>query len=240
MIMRVLFRVTALVLTIFLMNCTASRKLLPAPDKMIMNDDNTAYFEGLFSRHPELDSAAAHTKDWNIQIMYTMIDRDANNLPALTTYSYNVNNAYFYPASTIKLPVTLAALQKLHTLKKKGIDRNTTMITEPGPEGLTPVYNDPLTADGRATIGTYIKRIFLVSDNDAANRLYEFCGQQYINEQLHKKGYTEAQILHRVGIFLAEQQNRTTNPINFYDSGSHIVYSQPQQYNAAVYESRNE
>ena len=47
---------------------------------------------------------------------------------------------------------------------------------------------------GRPTIAHYIKKILLVSDNDAFNRLYEFLGQQYINTTLHQMGYTEVQI----------------------------------------------
>jgi len=34
------------------------------------------------------------------------------------------------------------------------------------------------------SIAQYIKKIFLVSDNDAFNRLYEFLGQHYLNERL--------------------------------------------------------
>ena len=35
----------------------------------------------------------------------------------------------------------------------------------------------------------------MVSDNDANNRLYEFLGQDYINEQMHKKGYGNVQYI---------------------------------------------
>ncbi|MDP9231009.1 MAG: glycoside hydrolase family 9 protein, partial [Bacteroidota bacterium] len=39
-------------------------------------------------------------------------------------------------------------------------------------------------ANGFPSIAQYIKKIFLVSDNDAYNRLYEFLGQQTINDKL--------------------------------------------------------
>src|SRR5213075_1326575 len=108
---------------------------------------------------------------------------------------------YFYPASTVKFPVCLLALQRLNELKEKGIDKNTTMITETGTELQTAVYNDPSTPDGRPNIGQYIKKVLMVSDNDAFNRLYEFLGQEYINDELHKKGYSSAQILHHLDIY---------------------------------------
>jgi len=124
----------------------------------------------------------------NVQIIYTQIDRRANGTPDFTNHYFNVNpTKYFYPASTVKLPIVLLALQKLNELKEKGIDRNTTMLTETACSGQTAVFNDPTAVDGKPSIAHYIKKVLLVSDNDAYNRLYEFLGQQYINAEFKKK-----------------------------------------------------
>ena len=101
---------------------------------------------------------------------------------------------------------------------------NTTMITAADGETQTNVYNDPTTKDGRPTIAHYIKKILLVSDNDAFNRLYEFLGQEYINKSLYKMGYDDVQIIHRLEISLTEEQNRHTNPIKFVDNNGRIIY----------------
>ncbi len=67
-----------------------------------------------------------------------------------TDHYFNVSDSsYFYPASTVKLPVAILALQKLNELKIKGLDKNSTMITEADHSGQTEVYNDPSTPDGR-------------------------------------------------------------------------------------------
>ncbi len=34
------------------------------------------------------------------------------------------------------------------------------------------------------------RKAFLISDNDAYNRMYEFVGQQEINRRLHSMGFT--------------------------------------------------
>lgn len=203
---------------------------------------NDIFLEDLLKQYPQyFDSILQHKKDWNIQIIFTQIDRGANNLPKLTNYYFNVNAAnYFYPASTVKLPISILALQKLNELKAKGFTRNSTMITGASYSGQTAVYNDPTTPDGRPTISNYIKKIFLVSDNDAFNRLYEFLGQDYINDNLHLKGYTNAQILHRLQIPLSEDENRHTNPIDFLDNNNNILYQQPMQFNQAKYADRND
>ena len=210
--------------------------LLPA------NDPGDVFFEGIFKNYPGLfDSVLKYRADLNLQIIYTEINRGANGIPELKNYYFNRKNArYFYPASSIKLPVALLALQKLNELKAKGINRNTTMLTEAAYSGETPVYNDPNTRGGKPSIAQYIKKMFLVSDNDAFNRLYEFVGQEYMNDQLQQKGYKDAQVLNRLGIFLTDDENRHTNPINFYDSTNRLVFSQPMAFNTKQYARRND
>lgn len=239
---------TAFFILIFFVSCSPSKKTkamvadLPIKASEAIENKEDVFFMGLFKQHPGLmDSVLLHRKDWNVQIIYTQINRSANGIPSLTHHYFNRTNArYFYPASTVKFPVVLLALEKLHELKIKGLDKNTTMITEADYSGQTAVYNDPNSSDGRPTVAQYIKKILLVSDNDAYNRLYEFLGQEYINTTLSKKGYTNAQLLHRLNIFLSEDENRHTNPVNFYDSSNQLIYSKPLLFNKQTYAKRND
>ena len=203
---------------------------------------DTTFLPLLLKNNPSyFDDILKNYKDWNVQIIYTQINRDANGIPNLAHHYFNVNAGnYFYPASTVKLPIVLLALQKLNALKDKGINMNTTMLTETAFMGQTAVFNDPSNTDGRPTIAHYIKKILLVSDNDAYNRLYEFLGQEYINAEMKKKGYASVQILHRLNIFLTEEENRNTNPVKFYDADSKLLYEQPQQKNSAKYALRKD
>ncbi|MEO7801535.1 MAG: hypothetical protein ABIR81_06035, partial [Ginsengibacter sp.] len=77
---------------------------------------NDPFLNQLLEKHPDyFRSIIEHKKQWNVQIIYTKIDRDANNNPTLTNHYFNVNsNQYYYPASTVKLPVALMALQRLN------------------------------------------------------------------------------------------------------------------------------
>lgn len=189
---------------------------------------------------PHLDSLLQLNDQYHVKIIYTQVDRSASGKPRFTNYYYNADpNQYFYPASTVKMPVAFLALQKLNQLNQPGLDKQTTMITESAYAGQTQVYNDPSSADGRPTIANYIKKIFLVSDNDAFNRLYEFLGQEYINESLHKMGYDSAQVLHRLDVSLTEDQNRATNPVKFYDTASHLIWEKPLLRSGMRYQTRN-
>lgn len=213
---------------------------VPAPVKDNAKTDEL--LQNLLQQYPQFFSNIINNrKELNTQIIYTQINRDAKGTPLLNTFYFNVDaDKYFYPASTVKLPICLLALQKLNELKTTGIDKNTTMITEAGSPLQTAVYNDPTTPDGRPTIANYIKKILMVSDNDAFNRLYEFLGQEYINKELQQKGYKDVQILHRLQIALPEIENRQTNPIKFYDSNSTLLYQQPLQMSKLLYTKRTD
>jgi len=236
--------VAAFFLGFFLSGCSSSKYAM-TPSVEFKKAASKAHYNTflntlLSERSAFLNSLLKDNDKFHIKIIYTQIDRQSNNKPRFTNYYFNIDpGQYFYPASTVKMPVSFLALQRLNELKNKGVDKNTTMITEAAYEGQTPVYNDPTSEDGRPTIAHYIKKIFLVSDNDAFNRLYEFLGQEYINDQLHQKGYDTAQIIHRLEVSMNEDQHRHTNPVKFYDTSSKIIYEQPLIKSDLVYQPRN-
>ncbi|MBC7935911.1 MAG: serine hydrolase [Rhizobacter sp.] len=216
-----------------------SLPLSPAPAVEKKEDE---FMLQLFKTQPLLfDNILSNRSDLNVQVIYTQIDRQASGPARFTHHTFNKNrDSYFYPASTVKFPVVLLALQKLNELKIAGLDKNSTMITDAGFSGQQATFNDPNTSDGRPTIAQYIKQVLLVSDNDAFNRLYEFLGQEYINRELHKKGYGDIQVLHRLNIFLTETENRTTNPVRFFDSNNKLLHEVPLQVNRQQYAKRND
>jgi hypothetical protein len=201
---------------------------------------NSPLLEGLLKQHPNyFDSLLRRNDIWQIKIIYTQVDRKANNHPVFTNYYFNIDpTQYFYPASTVKMPTAILSLQRLNELKISGLNKQTTMITEAAYSRQDAVYNDPNSPDGRPTIANYIKKIFLVSDNNAFNRLYEFLGQEYINSTLHKMGYDSAQVIHRLDISRTEDENRHTNPVKFYDTSSKFIYEQSLVESKLAYQTR--
>jgi len=80
---------------------------------------------------------------YELQIIYTQIDRSADNTPSFHSYQYGVDtNRYFYPASTVKLPTAVAALEKLNQLQIMGLDKNTPMRTGAGTPPQISVFLD--------------------------------------------------------------------------------------------------
>lgn len=174
-----------------------------------------------------VDKVMADPDRYKLQILYTQIDRDSLNRPSFSSYDYQLDDQeYFYPASTVKMPTAFMALEKLNKLKITGLDKHSAMLTDSAYSGQYAVHSDSTSLSGLPSIDNYIKRIFLVSDNQAFNRLYEFVGQQELNEGLWNKGYRDTRITHRLEIFLSKEENQWTNPIRFY-KGDTLVYNQP-------------
>jgi len=67
----------------------------------------------------------------------------------------------------------------------------------------------------------------VASDDDAFNRIYEFLGQEYLNERLWELGFSDVRISHRLSIPLSVEENRHTNPIQFYDDQGRRMLEQP-------------
>lgn len=175
------------------------------------------FLEDLLQTHasPQLMTILMHPDSFRYQLIYTQINRDSHNRPHFHSYYLRVDPLeYFNPASTVKMPLSFLALEKMNSLTRYGIDKYRPMLTDSAFSGQHPVYTDSTAADGLPSLAQYIKKIFLVSDNDAYNRLYEFLGQQYLNERLWQMGYSRIRITRRF-VPMTEEENRHTNPIRF-------------------------
>jgi hypothetical protein len=208
-----------LICCITMASCAGSRQVTSKQTSMI---------EKILDNKPEqFKTILDNPEKYRLQILYTQIDRDEQNQPHFTSYTYRVNpEEYFYPASTVKLAGAVLALEKLNELGIAGLDKYTPLQVDSAYAGQSPVRDDSTSADGQASIAHYIKKLFLVSDNDAYNRLYEFVGQQRLNQSLHEKGFQDVQLVHRLAIFLSPDENRHTNPFRFYKDGQ-VIYEQP-------------
>lgn len=179
-------------------------------------------------------SAIALDPRFEVQVLYTQIDRDSLNNPAFSTHAFQLNDSkYFYPASTVKLPAVLASLEKLNTL---GIPANARMEIDSAYSGQTPVTVDSSAVNLEPSIAQYAKKILLTSDNDAHNRLYEFLGQEAFNQRMNGRGYPLTRMSHRLSIFLTPEENARTNPMRFYVDDS-LAYEQPEQVATKDYKS---
>lgn len=197
---------------------------------------NTRFLPRLLKSHPEyFKGVLAHPQHNEIQILYTQINRDEQNLPRFKSYGYRLDaQRYFYPASTVKLPASVFALEKINRLNVAGLTKETPLKIDSIRAGQSAVTADSTAQNGLPSIAHYIKKILLTSDNDAFNRLFEFLGREEINRKLKENGLTHSRILNRLAIGDGGEASRHTNPFTFFE-GDKILYSQEAQYDAKDY-----
>ncbi len=152
----------------------------------------------LASKDPRIKIVMDSPAHFELQIRFTRIDRQKDSV-LLTDFDYQVNpNNYFYPASTVKFPIAVLALEKLNTSDTLSLD--------------THFYIEGDTLE--TTFANEITKIFAVSDNDANNRLVEFLGQDAINEGLRSKNIGPVRIAHRLSV--PNSDDVTTKPLIIY------------------------
>ena len=106
-----------------------------------------------------------HLSDHEVQVYFSQIERKNGNLQ-FSDYTFQVQDSlYFYPASTVKLPIAVLALEKLSEIEN--LDLHTNFYIE----------GDTI----ETTLAQEVIKVFAVSDNAASNRMFEFLGQDRIN-----------------------------------------------------------
>ena len=138
---------------------------------------------------------------FEVQIILTELKKRKNSFTIHKKKFNSDKKNYFYPASSIKLPIALLTIEKINKNPKLNI-------------------NSEFSIQGDSIITTFKKEItdlFIISSNESYNRLFEFLGQDYINEKLKQKGFKDFSISHRLST--EKSDNLKTKEINFYRNG---------------------
>ncbi len=164
--------------------------------------------QALASDDPFIRQVMDQVEQYELQLIFTQIERNGDSLE-LKDYKFQVDkDNYFYPASTVKFPIAVAALEKLNQLDS--LNRDMQYYIE----------GDSI----EDTFSTDILKIFTVSDNHANNRLLEFLGQDAINSRMRSKGVSPIRIAHRLGVHTDEV---TTRPLVLYLDDTTTTVSRP-------------
>ncbi len=178
-----------------------------------------------------------HQDSFEVQVLYTRINRRADGGVDLSTYRWGADSTeYFYPASTVKMPVAVLALQRLNELGILGMNAGTPLFhgkgTAPAAAPQTAVDMDTSSGTGLPSVAHYLRKIFLVSDNDAYNRLFEWLGPTYINQSLRRVGITGGRLQHRVGVGgFDDTTHAHLNPVRF-GTGYETLYQTAERHDS--------
>jgi hypothetical protein len=177
---------------------------------------------------PTLASFARRAEELRLQIAVGWLEPGSDGRPTLRQVTYRADAEYFYPASSIKTFAAVAALERLAELRAQtglAIDRDTPLAIHPLFEGERLEREDAShLADGTITVGHEIRKLAIVSDNEAFNRLYALAGPDGIARSLARAGLTAPRIVHRLAVVRSAEENLRLPRIELLGAG----FSHPQ------------
>ena len=155
---------------------------------------NSNPIELVLKSDPYLKEIIKDKEDYEIQVMLTKINHNNTKIDFQNYQYQHDENQYFYPASTIKLPIVVLTLKKINELRSKGSD-----ITLKSKIILNNVdnYSNFKLQDSITSFQNLIADIFLVSDNSASNILIDFIGYNYFNDEMQNAGFDRTYLNHK-------------------------------------------
>jgi hypothetical protein len=178
----------------------------------------------VLEREASLAPVRDRAEEFRLQLLLTRVvdpPMGSTRPPRVIRSGYRVDAEYFYPASTIKLAGAIAAALELQ--ERAGADQSITWETPARFHAL-----DPAAPATDTTLGMEVRKLFLVSDNPAFNRLYDFVGQDRLNGGMRAAGLASTRIMHRLSVSRTPEQNRQTPRIEFTPEGRNVVVYEPR------------
>lgn len=206
------------------------RDMRPRPSEIPSNEKPSSGapdIEAMLSQHPGLRPFVERAEDFKLQVVLGTVEEPSaghgTGSPRLVQTGFRRDAEYFYPASTVKLFAAVAALEHLARIRDEAglpVDVDTPLIYHPLFDDESLESADESNLDGGTiTVRHEIRKLFLVSDNRAFNRLYELVGQDGLARSLSQAGIRDARIVHRLSEWRSVEDNRRFPRIDFRGPG---------------------
>lgn len=142
-----------------------------------------------------LKTVLATPETYRFQLLYSVVKEGAK--PTLERHGWRADAEYFFPASSMKVPIALAAYERMSALRKAGkagFTRDAAMQIYPSKGSGAPTST---------TLARETWRALIVSDNFSANRLLAVTGHREVHETCFGLGLASARV--RTGFATGEE-----------------------------------
>jgi hypothetical protein len=133
-----------------------------------------------------LKTVVATPEKYRFQVLYSVVNEGPK--PTLERHGFRADAEYYFPASSMKVPITLATYDRLATLRGAGhpaLTRDATIRIHPVAGSAEPYTT---------TVARETWRALIVSDNFSANRLLGVVGHREAHETLWSLGLPSVRI----------------------------------------------
>ncbi|MCC6235007.1 MAG: serine hydrolase [Verrucomicrobiales bacterium] len=160
---------------------------------------------------PAVRRVLAAPETYRVQILVSEVVDGPGGRLGLRRHGYRLGAEYFYPASSIKLCAAVAALQFVEGAGAGAGGEAEVEAWLDRPMEIAALFDgdvaqvgDPLSAEQPGagsvpiTLRREIRKLALVSDNVAFNRLFDVVGHEALNRSMHALGHRSVVINHRL------------------------------------------
>ena len=167
--------------------------------------------EAVFARmRPKWDQVLDDPARYRLQLLLTEVQEQPEGAERLTEHAFRVDAEYVYPASAIKTFATITALHTLEELRsthgrRLGLDSPLAYCSG-RTEHCTRSEDESNLDSGLITLGHEIRKMQLVSNNTAFNRLVQFTGMDEMHGILKEMGFEEVRVFHPLWVSSARSE----------------------------------
>jgi hypothetical protein len=206
---------------------------------LITNKDEwlTQHFLEIYQKVPQLKAiidSPSLSSDYRLQLLVREVEiDDQKKTVKFKRHTYRADHEYFYPASAIKTFASISAMLKLQRINQEQKQNQKPIFSIDDPIGLCKSSQKCETLDsshmilGKVTILHEIKKMQLISSNEAFNHLYNLSGYQFLHERLNPV-FPSLRINHRLNTFEPRSESIKTPISQLFGKGK-IPYIVPNE-----------
>jgi len=189
--------------------------------------DDSLLIRILQGKDATLDQVLSNSAKYNFQLILSVFS-DNKGKDELVHYSINRDKYFFSPASLIKFPVAVVALEKLTALQARygiTIEDSLELIT-----CSCDLSSRSYVRNTRpATFRQLLREMLILSDNDAYNVMFDFLGKDYFNTRIRQLGYQRINLRRRFYFPCDYGAQERFGGFRFYDPLGKLQYEIPCQ-----------
>ena len=200
-------------ITFFAILMIALHSVIFAQQVTVVKDD---LLERLLKhKDSRLDQVIANPGKYQFQLIYVRVIKEDNGQLRFEKRDLFQDQFYFNPASLIKLPLAVVAMEKLSALNDSGINIHTPLqIKTCSCDFDTDFYvnsrNQPV------DFHQLLREMMIMSDNDAYNLFFDFVGMDAFNSRMKALGYKGTVMKKRFTSRCNDSINRISGGLRFY------------------------
>jgi len=171
---------------------------------------------------PLIDEVLQHANQYEFQLIYTRINKE-NKLVSFEERSLFKDSFHFYPASLIKFPLAVVALEYLYSLKESSIGLHTKMQLSTC--SCDKPSNSYIKNSLYPTPEQLLREMMIMSNNDAYNVFFNLVGTDRCNSRLKEMGLHNIILRRRFTSGCSDDNNRRNGGFSFTNEKGSLLFS---------------